>query len=308
VKPDTIRIMLTGNLDQQTAAAAVNDGEVFKFLNKPCEESALINVLEQALRQYQLLTAERELLTRTLQGSIKVLLEALSIAKPEIFGSTDRIERTCSKLSEGLAGIDAWEMRAAARLSRLGCVGLSGQTLKNVAGGDTLGAKERAEFEAHPQAGAKLIGEIPRLERVAESILYQLKNFDGSGVPADSRSGQDIPLGGRVLRLVLAFDQLQTRGATDAQALTLLRGKTGRFDPALTDRLAQICSVSAPTPFRVAPNKVKNGMTIAEDVQSTKGILLVCRGQAVTSAIERHLQHFHELGTLTDPILVTMAA
>jgi hypothetical protein len=108
--------------------------------------------------------------------------------------------------------------------------------------------------------------------------------------------------------LVLAFDQLQTRGATDAQALTLLRGKTGRFDPALTDRLAQICSVSAPTPFRVAPNKVKNGMTIAEDVQSTKGILLVCRGQAVTSAIERHLQHFHELGTLTDPILVTMAA
>lgn len=308
VKPDTIRIMLTGNLDQQTAAAAVNDGEVFKFLNKPCEESALINVLEQALRQYQLLTAERELLTRTLQGSIKVLLEALSIAKPEIFGSTDRIERTCSKLSEGLAGIDAWEMRAAARLSRLGCVGLSGQTLKNVAGGDTLGAKERAEFEAHPQAGAKLIGEIPRLERVAESILYQLKNFDGSGVPADSRSGQDIPLGGRVLRLVLAFDQLQTRGATDAQALTLLRGKTGRFDPALTDRLAQMCSISAPTPFRVAPNKVKNGMTIAEDVQSTKGILLVCRGQAVTSAIERHLQHFHELGTLTDPILVTMAA
>ena len=36
VSPDTIRIMLTGNTDQKTAADAVNQGQVFRFLTKPC--------------------------------------------------------------------------------------------------------------------------------------------------------------------------------------------------------------------------------------------------------------------------------
>ncbi len=40
-RPETIRVMLTGNQDQLTAAAAVNDGEVFKFLNKPCDVVSL---------------------------------------------------------------------------------------------------------------------------------------------------------------------------------------------------------------------------------------------------------------------------
>jgi len=35
--PDTVRIMLTGNADQQTAIDAVNPGEIFRFLNKPCQ-------------------------------------------------------------------------------------------------------------------------------------------------------------------------------------------------------------------------------------------------------------------------------
>src|SRR4030042_1065067 len=34
--PDTVRIMLTGNADLQTAINAVNDGHVFQFLTKPC--------------------------------------------------------------------------------------------------------------------------------------------------------------------------------------------------------------------------------------------------------------------------------
>jgi response regulator RpfG family c-di-GMP phosphodiesterase len=303
-RPDTIRIMLTGNQDQQTAAAAVNLGEVFRFLNKPCDVVALTNVLEQGLRQYQLLTAERDLLTRTLQGSIGVLVEALSIAKPEVFGSIDRIERKCSQLAEGLRGIEPWEMRAAARLSRLGWIGMSTATSQRIASGANLTDHERKEYNDHPQVGARLVGDIPRLETVAECILYQLKNFDGSGPPSHSRSGSEIPLGARVLRLVLAFDQLQNRGATDGHAVTTLRGTVGCFDPMLLDRLANLCQVTTPDTFRVHAAELESGMTIAEDVQSAKGILLVCRGQAVTPAIQRHLQYFHDLGTLSEPILV----
>jgi response regulator RpfG family c-di-GMP phosphodiesterase len=305
-KPDTVRIMLTGNQDQQTAAAAVNEGEVFKFLNKPVDAESLTKALEQGLRQYQLVTAERDLLSRTLQGSIKVLLEALSLCKPEVFGSIDRIERRCSQLAEGLAGIEPWEMRAAARLSRLGCIGLPGDALRKNAVGK-LNAEERARFEGHPALGAKLVGEIPRLEQVAECIRYQLKNFDGSGVPADPRRGEEIPLGARLLRLVHAFDDLQMRGASDTQALASLRANSTAFDPALLEKLVNACTVAAPVPFRVSIEELKDGMTIAEDVENTKGLLIVCRGQEVTPAIQRHLAQFLELGTLDDSILVTAA-
>ena len=59
--PATVRIMLTGHADLESAISAVNDGEVFRFLQKPCPSERVINVLKDALRQYQLIMAERNL-------------------------------------------------------------------------------------------------------------------------------------------------------------------------------------------------------------------------------------------------------
>lgn len=80
--PDTVRMMLTGNADQETAIEAVNKGQIFRFLNKPCSPPTLINSLALAQRQYRLLTAERELLDKTLKGSVKLLSELLSFTSP----------------------------------------------------------------------------------------------------------------------------------------------------------------------------------------------------------------------------------
>src|SRR5882672_4792554 len=40
--PETVRVMLTGNADQQTAMNAVNEGNIFRFLTKPCSPEALV--------------------------------------------------------------------------------------------------------------------------------------------------------------------------------------------------------------------------------------------------------------------------
>jgi diguanylate cyclase (GGDEF)-like protein len=50
--PDMIRIMLTGNADQETAQKAVNQSEVFRFLTKPCSQEQLVEVIELALDCY----------------------------------------------------------------------------------------------------------------------------------------------------------------------------------------------------------------------------------------------------------------
>jgi len=71
--PDTVRLMLTGNADQLTAAEAVNIGHVFQFLTKPCPAETVGLALQAGLKQYQLITAERELLEKTLNGCVKVI-------------------------------------------------------------------------------------------------------------------------------------------------------------------------------------------------------------------------------------------
>src|ERR687883_1975197 len=58
--PESIRIMLTGNSDQQTAMEAVNEGHIFRFLTKPCPPEMLAKALTAGLEQYQLVRAERE--------------------------------------------------------------------------------------------------------------------------------------------------------------------------------------------------------------------------------------------------------
>jgi DNA-binding NtrC family response regulator len=76
--PDTIRVMLTGNADMETAINAINEGSIFRFLNKPCSKESMAKTLTAALVQYRLVTAEKQLLEQTLSGSLQVLTEVLS--------------------------------------------------------------------------------------------------------------------------------------------------------------------------------------------------------------------------------------
>ena len=62
ISPETVYIMLTGNQDQATATQAVNNGEVYRFLNKPCDFETIKRCVTSAQRQYDLARNEKELL------------------------------------------------------------------------------------------------------------------------------------------------------------------------------------------------------------------------------------------------------
>ena len=83
--PDTTRILLTGYSDIDAAAAAVNKGSIFRFLNKPCGPDVLLPAVEEAAEQYRLVRGEKDLLENTLSGSIRVLTDVLSLAAPFAF-------------------------------------------------------------------------------------------------------------------------------------------------------------------------------------------------------------------------------
>ena len=308
IAPDTVRVMLTGNADQQTAIDAVNKGEIFRFLSKPTDPDVLRNVLAMGLRQHQLITAEKELLEQTLNGSVKVLAEILSIVKPEVFGRTDRLRSKAKQIAAQLGGICEWELDTAASLALLGCVGLAPELLDKVLQGTALSSTEKLEYAAHPLLAADLIKKIPRMANIADTLLYQHKHFDGTGFPADQRRGQDLPIGARILHVVLAYDELKSQGWSEVSIDENLRGQKNRFDPRVLEAFAAcIEETGASKVMRMPIKEIKDGMRIEEDVKTTTGILLVCHGQEVTPTVRQHLTKFRDAGLLDGHVLVMAA-
>ncbi len=70
--PDTVRIMLTGCTDRQTAIDAVNKGNIFRFLTKPCPDDALKNAIEEGLEQYILVTGKTAAYGQSLENLMSV--------------------------------------------------------------------------------------------------------------------------------------------------------------------------------------------------------------------------------------------
>src|SRR5690242_16009264 len=111
--PDSVRLMLTGNADQKTAVEAVNKGHIYQFLNKPCPPEMLLLALNNAIRQYQLVTAERELLEKTLNGSINMLTGILASTEPLSFGRGERLRDYMRAFARSLNMSHVWELELA---------------------------------------------------------------------------------------------------------------------------------------------------------------------------------------------------
>jgi DNA-binding NtrC family response regulator len=59
VRPDTVRILLTGMRTFDTAVDSINRGEVFRHLSKPVEPATLRTVVNSALVRHRELVAQR---------------------------------------------------------------------------------------------------------------------------------------------------------------------------------------------------------------------------------------------------------
>lgn len=303
--PDTVRMMLTGNADQQTAVDAVNHGDIFRFLNKPCQPEELSKAISSGIRQHELITAEKELLQNTLRGSIKALADVLSLANPEIFGRMTRLKTRMQHTAEVMGLADVWRYESVAMLSQIGCVAVPEDLVKRRIGGHKLANDEHADYAAHAAVGADLVGSIPRMEYVAEGIRYQEKNFDGSGYPKDRKKGDDIPIAARLLKVVLDFDGLESAGTPPDIAIERMKNATGVYDPAILDAfdrsMQQDLSLAA---ISVNIMQLTDNMILAEDVNSSNGILLIAKGQETTLSARRHLQNYKDKGLIGSSVIV----
>ncbi len=305
--PETVRMMLTGNSDQKTAIDAVNKGDIFRFLNKPCSAQVLAAALLAGQEQYRLITAEKELLQKTLAGSIRVLTEILSLVNPEAFGRTARLMKMTRKLIQEMDLAKTWWMEPMVLLSQIGCVTLPDTLLRKIVNGHLLDSDEQALYAKHPGVGATLLGKIPRFEEISQSIQYQEKNFDGTGIPKDTISGQSIPLGARLLKVVLNFDRYESMGLPPTTCIARMKQKPNRYDPEILTALEKILLSSAPVKTReVRLEELLDGMILAVDVKSKNDILIASKGLLITASVKQRLINFHDNNNLSGSLHVVV--
>lgn len=290
--PETVRILLTGNADTRAAIESVNDGQVFRFLTKPCPGSVIREALRDALRQHRLETSERVLTEHTLRGSIRALVEMLSLVHPAVSARTSRIRRLSIELAEALHAPDPWRIEVAALLSHVGYIALPSPTVERVLAGLPLGPDEAAQAGKAPEVSAKLIASIPRMEEVQDILLMHGTHWNGALSPVPGRSGDRIPLGARVLRLAVDFDNLVLRGAEPEEALEVMRQTEGVYDPAVLEALAQVRGGRAPEPDTIAVRvaDLSPGMIFAKDYRTPTGTLVAAKGQEVTEQVLLHIR------------------
>ena len=61
IRPETLRVLLTGHADMQLAIAAINQGEVYRFFQKPWDDATLRFDIGVALKNRRLESENREL-------------------------------------------------------------------------------------------------------------------------------------------------------------------------------------------------------------------------------------------------------
>lgn len=301
--PDIVRLLLTGQADLDSAIAAVNQGQVFRFLTKPCSPQSFLAAIAAAAEQYRLVTAEKELLEKTLRGSVKALTEILSLANPLIFGRATRLKQHASELITGLGMPFSWQLEVAVMLSQIGCIVLTAANNEKLYYGRPLTTLEAESTQCVSKISLQLLESIPRLELVCAILDAEELNFDGEGAPNGSPKGESIPLGARVLKLVNDYDFLEAGGLSSEMALKTLQGRKGRYDPKLLTVLGRVKNRAAPGVKEVKLADLQIGMLLLQDVTSTSGTVLVPRGHEIAEAVLTRLRSV-EAGTVREPLLV----
>ena len=308
--PPTVRIMLTGGAEQQIAVDAVNEGAIFRFLQKPCGAALLETTLNQALRQHELVMAEQTLLQDTLKGAVRMLVDLLAMLDPLSFGRAQTMSNLAEEVGREMGLEDPWILGIASVLSQIGILTLPKGVSHRIHTGAPLNLREQELAHQIPQIGADLIRHIPRLEKVAEALQYMNKNFDGSGFPEDELQGQWIPLSGRILQAVWAFELQRTWGGNDPSVLGEMELRPTRYDGDVLRAMrrclgrAQERTPAVAEPRKVPSYELKVGQVLLADVETVQGLLVIPEGTLLSLAHLQKLRNFARLSAIREPLRV----
>ncbi|MCV6600527.1 MAG: response regulator [Cohaesibacter sp.] len=311
--PSTVRIMLTGNDDQETAISAVNDGHVYRFVRKPCQPANLLAAIKEGAQHHALLMREKTLLEQTLSGSVKVLTDMLSLAKPDAFKKTARVQKWAKALAPHLDTAAGWETNLATMLYPIGAITLPDSLAARHYAGDALGHEEQRLIEAMPEAARDLIHNIPRLDGVAKAVYYSRKAYDGSGFPLDDVKGDDLPAVSRLLKILIDLVDLTKDHNKDLEeAFAQMDEQSHLYDNGILQITRRILlsqdeydGPKIQVFEHLAAAHLHEGDMIMKPIKDKQGRVLLASGAELSSILIKRLKAMQEAGLIEEEVHIS---
>ena len=287
---EVVTVLLTGHTDFESAMAAVNEGNVFRMLSKPCPPDTLIKVLNAGLEQHDLIKSKRILLDKTLRGAVDALAQSLSTAKPLFFGRAQRVRRLANELADMLNVPNRWRVDVASVFSQLGYISLPESVCEDVYHKRDLSPEVKKLVKKLPGDIQNLIGKIPGLEEV-DAILqkidvqYRYEKDDGKGTR----------LLASILRVSLDFDFYEELGHDRSVIVQTLKARKDEYDPLVTNSLSNLLVV-AEQKFQLEEIAIKNlevGMRLAQELRLDDGFLIASCGADVDRQLLKVIRNYN---------------
>jgi CheY-like chemotaxis protein len=307
ISPDSIYLMLTGNQDVDTSIKAVNQGQVFRFLTKPCETADIKMGIDAAHRQYELVHAEKELLHKTFVGAVSLMTDVVETLHPDTMQHSQRVDGVMRACEEALGFKGNWEFRLAAKLS---LVGLALLPCDEQVRFQHLGPNEpesKLLLEKMALTSSRLIARIPRLERVSEILRKQAAVNPSAFQEPYAEDSAD--LGATLLTIAVHWSNLINHGLRTEEALVELRQAVPGLPQIIEDALLEMeADARDRQPVELPLADLAEGMVLYDNVVSEDGALLLRSGRRLThSVIEKMKLHFQGRAGLR-PIFVVASS
>jgi response regulator RpfG family c-di-GMP phosphodiesterase len=337
--PDCVRILLTGYVDINVAIKAINEGRIHRYLSKPWDDAELIMVIEQALERQNLqrerdrlqqLTQQQNLALQQANATLEARVQAELLAQAhaglqrayvtatEVFSSliSQRLPRSRQTNKEVISLITAFakakqlpaklsdDLAMAAALYNIGK--LTWEDAMIALPPEGMDRQQRDRYRQYPQTGERLLMALEPAQDAAHIIRHHQERWDGEGFP-DRMTGMVIPLGSRMLKLVVDFVETQMgmvllRKVSREDVLRNMPKYAGRvYDPTLCkefiELLRTIDDEQARADSHIRTLKIAGlepGMVMAKDLHAETGTLLLKHGTVLTERLISRLTDFEE--------------
>ncbi len=305
ISPDSVRLIFVKPEGQKEAVKALNEDIIFRFILIPFTNEDLQWNFQAAVAQYHLDTTKRDLLEKTLIGSVSILNEVLSLVNPMAFSRAERLRKYVLHMANRLSLSTRWEFELAALLSQIGCVTLTPEILNKLFAGQEMSAEEQAMFSSHPAVGYSLLSKIPRLGGIARMIRDQQKPLSEWKISDGSFRDNRIFTGAHLIQIAFDFDQMIIQGKTRSEALIDLLKRKDEYFPEFTNALKGIASPGKNTITKsVDIISLNEFMILDQNVMTNNGLLLATKGQDVSVSVIERLRNFSATIGVEEPIRV----
>ena len=263
--PDAPRLLLTAVNDFKVAIDAVNNGEIYRLLQKPWNAAELVSTVKQAWEWGELRRKNEELsalvhrqnaelkevnrdLERKVQertnGLLEGMIAALDFRDTETQWHSRRVAMFARRLAEalGLVGQELFDIEVGALLHDIGKIGVRDSVLLKPG---PLTPEEWVEMKEHPAIGWRLLRRIEYLDQASKIVLQHQERWDGKGYPA-ALAGDAIVIGARIFAVVDTLDAILSdrpyrKGRPFEVALAEIQRCSGtQFDPKVVDAFVAV--------------------------------------------------------------------